>query len=427
MKNSSIDFHLATARPKHTQNNVQFTDAVMQKINNNEINTVMIRTMNRTNKKEKFIMKLHKLPMLATLLLAAGMVFALSATSYAIYTILFQPKVIQQSVSTTSSGRTELAFNIQQCGDTRGRARYELKKNATITESQAKDVIAAQCELELIHKWFNSVTPEKYRPSSLQFSTNVKAGEKFTSYNSLHSFAVKVKNNVKGILTITGVGMYGAEDEILKTAKDTKYVIDGKIQQSSDGIMPGDAISYLSLEEMNGVYPADCTNQHCSISSQAGMTVIPYVVKLSKPYEMYTASSSLIELYPCPGNEDSDCRQGNIGSIDLIAQPSVAQDISNIDFKIIDGKLVDIQQNSFTIQASSGKNYTFKTSYNRIADFNRSRLGNYNINPIAVGDSLEVSYYQGKGSTSRAINESEIARVVVLLEMLSKGDPINKF
>ncbi|HRF28254.1 MAG TPA: hypothetical protein PL051_01255 [Candidatus Saccharibacteria bacterium] len=430
MKTILTDYDLSQCRPQGLVINTQFTEEVMNRIASLEIKTQLVRTRSVNKTKETFFMKLRKLPLTVMILLVLALGITLSATSYAMYEIFFKPEVTQKSVGTTIDGRTELAFDVTACGDTKGNTKYELKRNSTISANQAKQVLQAQCELNLINEWFDTVTPEKYKPMyGTTDRAKYKAGQTYTSYNATPSFALEISSIKNGKIRTNGDKKYGIPDTTLDTSKLTKYVIDGRIQDTSSSLKAGDAITALTLEEYTGKLESDCQGWECNIDGHPTKTIVSYVVKLALPYKAYDplAAQSLTELLPCDNNPQDICKFN--GGIPVYMGDAFTNhtNAGPEDYYRIQGKLVRYDPSSFVLKGSSGKLYTFRTAFDRITDFNVNKSADYDNTVIKVGDSLSVSYYAASPELATAVDDTDINEILLDLELVSKGDPIKKY
>lgn len=426
------DFRLAMSRPDNVAVNTAFTDEVMRKIANAEINTNVLRTTNVKNDKETFIMKIRKLPAFATILIAIGLALTISASTYAIYQLFFQPSVIERSVGHSSDGRDQLVFNIESCGPIKGDTVYELKRNATISKSDARKTVLAQCELALVRDWAEGVTPQKYRSNkSFEDDTLHKSGENYTVYDSMLSTPMKVRSVDNNTIRMAKYDELDVSGGKLETNNHTRYVVDGRIQKSPEGISANDAIVYLSLLEFSGQLTNDCYDSECTVDGSPTKTIITYVVKLSLPFDTYIASAgeSLTNLQPCENNTDDLCTI-NEGGITILQQPEVHfqhQDEGSAGFYRIQGKVVSYNADNLKLRSTSGTIYVIKTSTNIIEDFNRKEASDYENTTIEVGDSLSVGYYLAKGDAPTNITQKNVTDIMLDLEIIHKDSSIKKY
>lgn len=431
MKTSRIEYMLAMSAPSTVGLNHRFTTAVMTAVKHNEIHRKVIRTLGVKGDRETFFMKLKNMPTIMLILMAIIAALAISVTSYALYELIFKPHVVQQSVGVTSSGRSELVFDITDCGSSKGKTRYELKKNATITKDQVKDIVEAQCELQLVNEWLMGMEPDQYnqhKHTDKELPVSYKKGETIMSYMAMQSPVVRIKDTKNQVITVMDNDLHNAVEQVLPTSVTTKYLVNGKLQNTPNGISANDPVVFQTLNDYKAIAESDC-QENCSAGGYPVKKLVTYVVKLSRPFATYDsrAASSIIELSPCPGNEDSDCRQGNIAGVFVFGPGDGGGPGGNLQYKQIEGTIAITGADSFTITASSGKNYTIEVPYDYFATFNNTRLAEYNIPPVGIGDTVQLSYFQSKYDHGTTVSKQSLEEIMVLMEILGKGDELNKF
>lgn len=416
MKSARLDA-LLVASQKVQLGDGAFTDRVMNAIQSPEILSSQLRTMNVT-KKETFYMKLKHLPKFAIVAIALAALALLSTGVYAAYQLLWsKPSVDVSSLTTSTSGRKEVKLSAANCGGRDMAERYELKKNAIITESQVADVVKAQCELQAISTWVEETYPRSIPPDPM---VTRKAHDEKRAYASM---ALQVKTINEGSMTFAAQQKYGVSEETVSLNKDVLYIADGAVV-AADKIVTGDPVVYVTIDTTHVVPNADCTEQSCGSTGNLVSKEIKAIVKLSYAFKNYDplAWQSLAERTACAGNPADSCVNG--ASIDLFMGSTVPDEGT---YKEIQGMITEINAKTVKIRSSSGTIFTVTTSSDVIAEFNTKRSSLYQNKQITVGSSLAVSYGEKEGEHTKTITPAMLMRVNFQLEMVSKGDPLKPY
>ena len=421
MKDFRFDAQIIAARPVHYKTNQVFTDAVMDSVKHSEILSSSLRKMN-VNKKETLFMKFKHLPRIAVIAIAIGALLVVSTGAYAAYQLLWpKPEVTVSEPTVSQNGRQEVSLSFAQCGDSRMADRYELKRNATITQDQIAGVVRAQCELQAIGTWAQATFPHDNK------MPQTKAGVSYDSVRVSVSMATHIKARGSDSITFTGLKKYGDQpDKTLPITGVTRYIADGR-DVKQDAITENDPVVYITSDMTRMTPDADCNEKHCSISGSNFKQELIAVVKLSAPFENYDqfAWQSLTEKLVCMGNENDTCLSGMIGSIDLYENYGLS--VTNGTMKEIQGTIKSMSGNSFTVTGSSGTDFTFTMQRDIIGDYNANRSAGYNNQKVTIGSSLRVNYYESKDEHSKNLNATNVSTVGFLLEMVGKADRPNAY
>ena len=420
MKKPSIEQRILAARPTPTNQNTNFTDSVMQKITEREIISSQFRRTN-VNQKETFMMKLRNVHKPALIAIALAVSLATAGTAYAVYQLWLKPEIQVSSPTTSSTGRQQVSITYSQCGDTSKAAGYELKKNATITAEQIPQVVQARCELDAITTWAN----KEYGDGSKEIeATKAKPYDRKSVDVSM---ATNIATKQASSITFKGLAKYNQSDETFDTSSSTKYIADGK-EVPATSISSSDSVVYV-VERVIAMTPSEgCNNSNCSFSGVPKNNKLLAVVKLSLPFESYDqlAWQSLAERMSCYGNPKDNCLTGYVGGIDIMTgnytppKGSIGKDIQ--------GTITAINGKSFTLQSSSGTQFTFAAPTDIIGTYNTTRASQYYNNlTVKVGSNLSVRYNEPENMHSKNLPASSLVSVSLQIETVRKSDPAEAY
>lgn len=417
MSRPDLDRRIVAARPDTSSSNADFTDAVMSKINNNEIFSASIRNMDVT-KKETFMMKLKTLPKFAMIAVALGALLLLSGTAYAAYQLLWaKPHVELTELTTSTSGREEAILSTKQCGPSEAQ-RYELKKGAPITADRIPAIVQAQCEMQAIQTW-------AYDTYGNNPTSEPKNGEPYDHTSAVVPMATKVEKLEGDTITFASNDRYNQPAVTYTKSSNVIYIVDGK-ESNASAIHVGDTVAYVLKTTLR------LTKNESGEYSGGGMPeeTLVAVVKLSMPFEDYDqfAWQSLTEREICYGNPDDLCLTGYSGAIDIYMR-SGNPDFSSGEIltKEIQGVITQINGNTFTLKSSSGSLFTITTPKDEIANFNTNRSAEYSNIKIKVGSTVSVHYTEKESEHSKTIGSDKVFWFSLKLEMVRKGDPIKPY
>ncbi len=417
MKDTRLDALLTASRDTRHDSS-EFTDRVMTAIQSSEILSSRLRSMNVTNR-ETFFMKIKHLPKFAIIAIALAALALLSTGVYAAYQLLWSKPSVEVSTSPTSaSGRKEVTLSASNCGNRGLAERYELKKNAIITEAQVADVVKAQCELQAINTWVEDSFPQPIPPDPMG---SVKT---YDEKHSRASMAVQLQAKDATSVTFAAQTKYGVPEETLSIGKDVLFIADGSVV-TADKIAVGDPVVYVSVDTIHMTPSPDCTEQHCSSSGSTASKELKAIIKLSYSFEKYDplAWQSLAERTACEGNAADSCVNG--ASIDLYMGNGVAS--GDNKYKEIQGAITEINGKTVKLRSSSGTIFTVTTKEDVIEEFNTKRSPLYENKLIKVGSSLAVTYGEKQSQSSKVITPAMLLRVNFQLEMVSKGDSLKPY
>jgi hypothetical protein len=398
MNTLEFEAQIVAARPSSALSNTSFTDKVMQSLNSSEIMTRQLRRMNGTNK-ETFIMKLRHLPKLAIIAIAVGSLLLVSGSAYAAYQVLWpKPQAQLIEVSQSESGRTQLAFSLDQCDENRLASRYELKKNATITADQVEGVVKARCELSAIDKWAQET-----------FSAGNDMGGRV---HVIPSLATHVTEKTETEWTFKGLSKYNEVDTTLNVSKSVKYIADQQ-EVTAETIKSGEPIIYYT-----------------KMSSTSMTPELLAVVKLSYPIENYDqfAWQSLTERVTCIGNPEDTCLTGFSAAVDLYSNANVDIGKDGANLKQIEGVITGIDGARIVIKSSSGRTFTINAPTDIVGTYNQQKAAQYYDNQrVALGNSVRIEYAEVSTEHNTTIQPSQLRSTQFLLEKVGKSDPTQAY
>ena len=97
------------------------------------------------------------------------------------------------------------------------------------------------------------------------------------------------------------------------------------------------------------------------------------------------------------------------------------------EFREIQGIITEYNGKTIKIQSSSGRVFTLTTPRDVIATFNQNRSTQYNNIKVEKGDLLIVQYAIDKGYTSLELGPVQLRSINLALNMIQKGDPVQKY
>jgi hypothetical protein len=376
------------------------------------------------NKKETLFMKLTHLPKLAIIAIALGSILVLSGTTYAAYKLLWEkPQASVSQPETSASGRKEVSLLLSQCGEGEMPAKYELKKDATITADQIDSVVKAQCELKAINDWAMATYAQ---------GENGSFGDARENETPIVSLARQIQTLGQDSVTFAPLQGYGYPEETFDTSNDVRYIADGhEVDRST--FKTNDVVAYVSLSKTVKTPTEQCTTDACrEFGEYRGVNRVVALVKLDKPLQDYDqrAWQSLTELSPCMGNPSDYCLGGYSGAIDLYMgdlQNSPMQPNSTIVTKQIEGTIIEIKGATYTIKGTSGTIYTINAPKDVIGEFNVKRSASYNNQKIVVGSTISSRYWEDKDASSKTIEDGAIQDITFKVEIVTKGGPVKAY
>ena len=417
MKDINFDTLLLAAKPDRFSGDAQFTDTVMQKVQDSEILSSTVRTMN-VNKKETFIMKFKHLPRIAIVAIAVGALVIVSTSAYAAYQLFWaKPEVHILESKTSVSGRDEVILSTSGC-DTASSTRYELKKGATIGADRISDVIQAHCELQAIENWANRSYGDKAMPDLDSLIIDSKPVKQTIVVASIATHLQAKQGNS---FTFAGIDTYGWPKSTLKADNHVKYIVDGK-NSIADKIKEGDPVVYVATGNITMTRSQD---GGIDADNHPSRTLVA-VIKLSMPFENYDqlARQSLSKRETCYGNPNDDC-VANGASIDLYTGGGNAGISGNMIMREIQGKVVGLNGNKTSIRSSSGTVFTVTTPTDVISDYNTNKAGRYYDNQkVVIGSNISVKYVDDKDAQTTEISA---AYMLFQIELVSKQDPTKAY
>jgi hypothetical protein len=425
MKNSVIDAILINSRPSDYKLDVDFTKRVMGRINDSPSLTTQFDNM-KQNKKNPLKKGFARLPRFAVILIAIGVLLALSGTTYALYKTLWeQPQVHLTNTTTTSSGRKAVVLALTQCSNNNHdvASHYELKKDATITIAEVPQVVQAHCELDAIQNWATTTFPNNWSDESVRMSTTAH-----DETQVMVSMATHIKSTSDGSITFAGLPTYGQSDATFTVGPNVRYIADGQ-DVKANAISTSDPVVYIMSNVTHETPSAGCTATSCSMSGSQVSSTLVAVVKLDLPFQYYDqfAWQSLTEIDTCMGNPNDSCLTGYAGSIDLFGPGNTNASAKGIT-KEIQGVITAINGATVTIQSTSGSIFTVTAPSDVISAYNTNKAAQYyNSQYVAVGKSLDVLYLEPADQQSKTINPSQLVGISFMLELLSKGNPVTAY
>jgi cytoskeletal protein RodZ len=425
MKESALDRMLIDARPENYKIAANFTDRVMAGIKTPTSLTVQFGSSKR-NKKNSLKKRLTRLPRFAVILIAIGVLLALSGTTYALYKTLWLQSAVHVTKETKSTvGRTQVVLSLSQCNsDGDVASHYELKSNATITADEVPHVVQAHCELDAIQNWATMTFPNEGLAGRMATSTTAHNVTQVTT-----SMATHITLSSNSSITFAGLTKYNQSDTTFAVGPNVQYIADGQNVKSST-ISPLDPVVYVTSDVMRDTPSAGCTPQSCSMSGTQVSSTLVAVVKLNLSFQYYDqfAWQSLTEIDACMGNPSNNCLTGYAGSIDLFEPASNPNPPSDGTTKEIQGVITAINGATVIIQSSSGSLYTITAPSDVISAYNTNKAKQYyNSQFVTVGKSLDVIYIESADKHAQTISPSQIEGISFMLELVSKGSPVTAY
>ena len=420
MKDTYFTALLIASKPKEHLSDKVFTDKVMRSLTSTEILSSAIRNMDVT-KKETFMKRIKRLPAFMLVAIVVGAALLLSGSAYAAYQLLWQKPEVHVSEPTKSvSGRDEVAITLQQCEDRTLAARYELKRNATITADQVAGVAEARCELAAIDTWAQS---EFGNGKNSRFTRMPNTKEPYNSEHVSTSMATHIQSRDASSVTFVGLTKYNQSDKAFTNTENVRYFADGKEVKSGD-IADSDPVVYVTRYRERMTPAPGCDEKHCSISGALLGEDLLAIVKLNLSFENYDqfAWQSLTERTTCTGNPNDSCLTGFIGGIDLYYGPA-SVDLEKNMMKEIQGTVTQLNGKSIVIKSSSGSLFTLITPSDVVSTYNTTKAGRYyNNQTVEVGSTLRVSYTESADQHTKTLTSDMLMSVLLQTEGVGKSD-----
>lgn len=425
MKDVSLSGLLSEARSKNYVPNRTFTDKVMDSLQPSAIFTKQIRKMN-VNKKEAFIMKLRHLPKVAVLAIAITALAIVGSTTYAVYKALWEhPSVTVNEPTTNQFGRTQVIASFENCTNQSAQTTFEIKRGSTLDPSEIGKVLQARCELDALRDWAGANKSPKGPDQSIRQAEGTSS-DTSVMVSPVASKVVSIDNIS---LVLTG-DEYNTPKDPLVLAPQAEYIV-GNHQASADEIHPGDTVLYV--QDVTYDYVTKKTATGYSTSGHATKQVTTHVIKVDLPFEYYGPGkqNQIAKREPCMNNPQDSCIQ--TASVDLYENYSGGiqgfDDPANAtkEYREIQGIITEHNGATVKIVSSSGRTFTITTPSDIITRFNQTRSSEYNGITVAPGDLLMVRYIVDKTDDGLTLGGLQINSVNVALNMIQKGDPLQKY
>ena len=372
-------------------------------------------------------MRLRHLPKLAIIALAVGGLIILGGTTYAAYKLLWeQPSVTTQEPTTNQFGRTQVIASFESCANQSAATTFEIKAGSTLDPSEIGKILQARCELEALREWAGTNKPPKGpNPDMQQTEGTYTQTMRMTS-----PVASKVVSITPTSLALTG-DQYNTPKDPLVLSDKTQYIVDNHAS-TIDQIHPDDSVLYVYDITYDFVTKKTATGYNTS-STSAKAVAVTHLVKVDLPFEYYGPSkqNQIAQREACMGNPQDSCVQ--TAAVDLYENyptDAILPDSNGelpFDNREIQGIVIDHNDTVLKIQSSSGRVFTLSTPRDIASDFNLNRSAEYNNVTVEKGDMLMVRYAVDKTSTNLELGPSEIRSVYLALNMIQKGDPIQKY
>lgn len=393
MSKPTIEQQILAARPSRSMQNVAFTDAVMQKLQNREIISSQFRRTN-VKQKETFIMKLRTLPVFALIAIVLGAGMLLTGTVYAVVETIKSNIKVNES-GTNQFGRNQLNVTMKNCDNVNKESvTYELKRGGNLSTDDGAKTLQARCEIDTINAWFTKNNPVDF-PTRFQ---------------------------LEGVDTVLAV-----DDSTITFKKTGKKEIaaNSKFLSGFDEIAKKDIKAGVKVF----IYPSAISNSAEDLTKQP---LRVFLLTQDAKYYGSDLQSYVNERGTCPGNPSRDClKQSNINHTTLVISEGAGYGNGGValDFKEVQGKVVAFDSTSITLDVGKGVTYTIKAPSNIIDQYNRTdvyKLGGIdtiyaNTDPedlkVKKGDSLGITYI---GTPEESLNTIEWSRVLVIELMVER-------
>jgi len=337
---------------------------------------------------------LQRMPKFALALAVIATLLAVSGTTYAAYQLWFKPNATVQQFGQNQEGRNEALVTFKNCQN-QASTRYEVKSNASLTAPQVEQLLRARCEMDAINKWALSASPTTTEAPPMAypgaFTVTKIDGTKVSLHNPTYDTTVTVTE--KSIAIINGVPV------------------------AASSIKVGDLVTYVEHYTYNpgGGHPTSRT--------------LLAIVTLQLPAEFYdtTMQNMVATRKACYGNPTESCIES--GLIDVYprnGENNMATVEPGDNFEV-QGRIVKHDGNTVSLRASSGAVYTFTAPHDVIAKFNTENSAGYENTKIGVGDMLMILYTKKQGEDPKAIQPNQLRSVSLLIELISKQDPLKKY
>lgn len=375
----SIEQRLIDARPGDRTSNSLFVSRTMEAIraaSTSETFSYALRTTNVT-KRERLIMKLRQLPKAVSVSLAILLALLVSGAAYAAYQLWVSPTA-RVEVINRLNGHDEILLKLKNCQQLGNETNISIAPHSGLTAQEGALAIQAFCETSTIQSW--AINDLHVESSDVLLAYTVKA---------IHGSSIEISDN----------NTY----RTIRVSNATQYIEDGSYG-SLKQILPGDSIAYVAT-----------TSNSPAIA----------VVRLSTPAKYYgTAIQNDIVLNePCQNNPNEVCLGGGgVSDVSIFNGSNAA--MSDDVYGQIQGRLTSLTATSFTLRATSGESYTVMAGTDVITPFNtQSDTNDYGVK-IAVGDMLEVDYYQSSSARSNVITSDQINDIGLIVTGNAKTGPL---
>lgn len=425
MKDVSLEGLLIEARSKNYAPRRTFTDNVMNSLQSSAIFAKQMRRMN-VNKKETFTMKLRHLPKLAVLAIAIAALAIVGGTTYAVYKVLWEhPSVLVNEPTTNQFGRTQVIASFENCTNQSEETTFEIKRGSTLDASEIGKILQARCELEALRDWSGANKPPRGPDPSIQ-QTEGTSSDTSVIVSPVASKVVSIDSTS---LVLTGDEYNTPKDPLVLTPQ-TQYIVSNH-EVRADEIHPGDTVLYV--HDVTYDYVTKKTVTGYNTSGHATKEVTTHVIKVDLPFEYYGPGkqNQIAKRESCMNNPQDSCVQ--TAAIDLYEDYSGGikgfDDPANStkEYREIQGVITEHEGSTVKIKSSSGRTFTLTTPSDIITRFNQARSASYNGITVAPGDLLIVRYIVDKTDNGLILEGLQINSVQVALNMIQKGDPLQKY
>lgn len=405
---------LASSTAKVDTNNI-FVDSVMNKINKGSplLNQL---TDERMTRQVSFFQKVRRLPAFIILIIAIIGTLTITGTVYAITQLWLKPIVHTDAPVQNAGGRLELSASLFNCGAEAEQQTLEIKRMSTIDPAEINKILQARCEMNAIQE---VVSPRDKAP----VHSNTPEGDEVVEYVSVSPEAYKVTSLTRDNLTLSHE-VTSPLTLSFKLAPETKYFVNNQ-ETSSDSIHPGDTILYVMYTK-NRLSDDNDPNRFKTNDDELEKE-ITYVIKTDLPIEYYGSEkqNQLARRAPCYGNSKDSCVEG--GGIDLYENYKNVLVPDQSIMREIQIKLTSIEGSKLVGVSSSGRSLSTNLPTNIIETFNAAKSSLYNNTTISVGDTLLIRYSEPIDQENTTIDADHVAYVGLVIEIINKNDPVEKY
>lgn len=421
MKDSTFDAHIVAASP-HSDETKNFVKRTMQKI-----------TAQTPHKKRGFVEWFTHLHKPAIALSAFVAIILLGGAVYA--AVHFAPALLQMlGKETNQRGATEYSFaGFKDCSENEHNVaeRFEVKKDANLSDEEVQKIIQAKCEL----KWLQSF-PGKVWPTT---GTNPAWKDGDTIYYTRLDMLGHYKGGSDTKATVdTGDN---AIDFTTPQGEKIRAFAAGEEIKHSD-LKPGDTVFTISrisetYRNMNK-YGWDKPKNELNLAppqEQPKVIGLVALFKMSLPYEYYMQKQQLVtEIPECMGNPGEYC--ANTPSIDVYPRTSgegasnpYATPIANGEYREISGTVIELGDDTLTLKSRNGNSYTITVGDAGFKVYNRDYASAYSDidAKVKVGSNVAVRYNQPKNADAKTITKEQVQRVVLQLEGINPKKSVKQY